>query len=111
MDDLQAKNKKIYVLEKIQLSKLNEDYIICKQHQNKAITEIRRAKRSFERNLSLNIKGDPKSCYAYVRSQSKSKTNVGPLINTSSMQVEDDEEKSETLNDYFSSCSVYDIID
>ena len=84
---------------KLQFSKLNEDYIIYKKHQNKAIKEIWRAKRSFETNLSLNIKSDPKSFYAYVCSKSKSKTNVEPRINTSHMQVENDEEKSEILND------------
>ena len=55
------------------------------------------------RNLSLNINSDPKNYYAYVRSKSKFKTNVGPLIKTSNMQMEDDEEKSEILKDYFSS--------
>ena len=41
--------------------------------------------------------------YAYVRSKSKSKANVGPLINTSNMQVKECGDKSNILNDYCSS--------
>ena len=95
MDDRALKVKKNMYWQKFKVSKLNEDYIIFKKHQNKAFKEIRRAKISFERNLSLSSKSDPKSFYASVRSKSKSKTNVGPLINTSNIQVENDEEKRE----------------
>ena len=51
----------------------------------------------------MNIKSDPKSLYAYVRSKSKTKTKVGPLIDSQNMQVEEDEQMCEILNRYFSS--------
>ena len=41
------------------------------------------------------------SFYAYVRS--KSKTKVGPLIDSQNMQVEEEEQMCEILNKYFSS--------
>ena len=40
---------------------------------------------------------------AYVRSKSKTKTKVGPLIDYQNMQVEEDEQMCEILNKYFSS--------
>ena len=51
----------------------------------------------------MNIKSDPKSFYTYVRSKSKTKTKVGPLIDSKNMQVEEDEQMCEILNKYFSS--------
>ena len=50
----------------------------------------------------MNIKSDPKSFCAYVRSKSKTKTKVGPLIDSQNMQVEEDEQMCEILNKYFS---------
>ena len=51
----------------------------------------------------MNIKSDPKSFYAYVRSKSKTKTKVGPLIDSQNKQVEEEEQMCEILNKYFSS--------
>ena len=51
----------------------------------------------------MNIKNDPKSFYAYVRSKTKTKTKVGSLIDSQNMQVEEEEQMCEILNKYFSS--------
>ena len=48
---------------------------------NRATSEYKKAKYSFEKKLASNIKTDPKTIYAYVRSKSKTKTSVGPLKN------------------------------
>ena len=64
---------------------------------------IRKVKKSFEKKLSVNIKSEPKSFYAYVRSKSKTKTKVGPLIDSQNMQVKEEEQMCEILNKYFSS--------
>ena len=45
--------------------------------------EMRRAKRSFEKKLAMNIDSDRKSFYAYVRNRSRVKPSVGPLSNDS----------------------------
>ena len=66
---------------------------------------IRKAAKLFEKKLSENIKSDPKSLYAYVRSKRKTKTKVGPLIDSQNMhmmQVEEEERMCEILNQYFS---------
>ena len=51
----------------------------------------------------MNIKSDPKSCFAYVRSKSKTKTKVEPLIDSQNMQVKEEDQMCEILNKYFSS--------
>ena len=67
------------------------------------MAEKPKAKKSFEKKLFVNIKSDPKSFYAYVRSKSKTKTKVGPLIDSQNIQVEKEEHMCEILNKYFSS--------
>ena len=62
-----------------------------------------RLKKSFEKKLYVNIKSNPKSFYAYVLSKSKTKTTVGPLIDSQNMQAEEYEQMCESLNKYFSS--------
>ena len=67
------------------------------------MAEIRKAKKSLQKKLSENIKCDPKSFYAHVRSKSKIKIKVGPLIDSSNMQAEKEEQMCEILNQYFNS--------
>jgi len=59
---------------------------------------------NFETKLcEKKIKKDTKSFYAYVRSRSKSKVKVGPLIGESGSTVNDSKEMAEVLNNNFSS--------
>ena len=74
------------------------DYVTYKKYQNRAVAEIRKATKSFEKKLSVNIKSDPMSFYAYVRSKSKTKTKVGPLIDSQNMPVEEEEQMCDILN-------------
>ena len=55
------------------------------------------------KKLASNVKTDPKSFYAYVRSKSKTKTSVGPLKNGDGVLISDDLQMSEILNSYFGS--------
>ena len=55
------------------------------------------------KKLASNVKTDPKSFYAYVRSQSKTKTSVGSLKNGDGVLISNDLEMSEILNSYFGS--------
>ena len=50
-----------------------------KMRRNEVCNEIRAAKKSFEYRLAQNIKEDPKTFYAYVRSRSKSRSGIGTL--------------------------------
>ena len=56
-----------------------------------------------KKKLSCNIKNDPKSFYAYVRSKSKSRSKVGPLLDGGNLLVDEDEQMCNILNNYFSS--------
>ena len=60
---------------------------------------------SFEKRLAYTIyvKTDPKSFYVYVRSKSKTKTNVVPLRNGNGVLTSDELEISQILNSYISS--------
>ena len=51
-----AKNKKYFYWKKIPESKLHADYVTYKKNQNRAVAEIRKAKKSFEKKLSVNKK-------------------------------------------------------
>ena len=67
-----------------------------------ADTEIRRAKRSFEKKLAEKIDTDRKSFYAYVRSRSHAKPSVGPLFSENQIPIKQDK-MAEEFNKYFTS--------
>ena len=64
---------------------------------------VRRYKKNFEIKLAKDIKTNPKSFYSYVRSKSKTKDRVGPLIDDKNNTVTNDVEMCKMFNDYFSS--------
>ena len=70
---------------------------------NRATSEYKKLSLALKKKLAGNVKTDPKSFYAYVRSKSKTKTSVGPLKNGDGVLVSDDLEMSEILNSYFGS--------
>ena len=84
-------------------SKTYNDLVEYKRAQNRAVKEYRKAKKLFEKNLTKNIKNNPKSFYAYCRSKMKTKDVVGPLKNKEGQYVTDNAEMSNILNDFFSS--------
>lgn len=55
----------------------------------------------FEEKFATDIKVNPKSFYAYVRSTTKVKDTAGPLVNSDGIQVSDHEEICHILNEYF----------
>jgi len=68
-----------------------------------AAVEIRRAKRSFERKLAANIDTDRKSFYAYVRSRSRCRSTVGPLVDDHGDTSVLPQDMAEKFNNYFAS--------
>jgi hypothetical protein len=69
--------------------------------QNKAVKEYRKAKRQFEKKLAKDIKSNPKSFYAYVRSKTKVKDVVGPLKDSNNQLISDNGLVCELPNEYF----------
>lgn len=74
-----------------------------KNLRNCITLEIRRAKEAQERKIADGIRVDPKSFYAYIRSNSQSRVRVGPLNGAHGDIVSDDLEMARILNGYFSS--------
>ena len=66
-------------MEKYHNSGSYNDLYEYKRVLNRGTSEYKKAKYSFEKKLANNVKTDPKSFYAYVRSISKTKTSVSPL--------------------------------
>ena len=66
-----------------------------------AAKEIRKAKRGFERKLAANIDMDRKSFYAYVRSRSKARVAVGPLVDDQGTIRSLPQEQAQEFNSYF----------
>jgi len=74
-----------------------------KKQANKASKAVRTAKRDFERKIAKNIKKDSKSFFKYVRSKTRVKSTVGPLLDDNDVLVYDDQKMGELLNTFFAS--------
>ena len=67
------------------------------------VNKIKLAKSKFEVHLANKIKEDSKTFYAYVKSKSRGKGNIGPLRDSGGKLVSDDRGMGNILNDYFGS--------
>ena len=72
--------------------------------RNKAVKTVRKAKLKFEKKLAKQVKEDPKSFFAYVRSKSKTKDKVGPLNDNNGSVATDNGAMCEILNTFFVLC-------
>ena len=71
----------------------NESYNdLCEYNRalNRATTEYIKSSIVLKKRLANNVETDPKSFYAYVRSELKTKTNVRPLRNRGGDFISDD---------------------
>ena len=74
------------------------------QHANKtARRELRKAEYKFEKKLAANIKQDTKSFYAYTRSKSKTKLQIGCVLAEGGQPLEKENDMAERFNHYFAS--------
>lgn len=67
-----------------------------------AKAELRKSRKNFEKKLAQNIKNDTKSFFAYARSKSKSKVQVGPLLHDDGNTLDSDDDMVQSFNDYLS---------
>ena len=84
-------------------TKKDTDYKKYKECRNSVVTELRKARKTFECKLAADIKNNPKSFYGYVRTVTKSKDRVGPLKDSSGTIIDDDRSMCDTLNNFFAS--------
>ena len=75
-------------------------YCVSRARVNKA---IRKEKRSKEMTIAKDMKTNPKKFYQYISSKSSKKDTIPDLIMSDGSRTKNDEEKSSTLNDFFSS--------
>ena len=97
--------KKRKLWDKYRQSKEHRDYLEFKAAEKKVKSEIRLAQKNFEEDLVSNLKQNPKAFYSYVRSKSKTKDTIGPLIDEVGTVTHDDKTMANILNRYF--CSVF----
>ena len=74
-----AKNMKYFYWNKFWESKVHRDYVTYTKYQNRTVAEIRKAKKSFEKKLSVDIKSDPKRFYATCVVRAKLKLKLDHL--------------------------------
>ena len=74
-----------------------------KRFRNQVNNSVASAKVEFESKLADNIKEDPKSFYAYVRSKCKNRGGVGPLKDEAGVMIDNNIGMSKLLNNYFAS--------
>ena len=81
----------------------DEGYANYKDALNLTTTEIRKSKRTLEKNWQVIYKNASKSFYAYVRSNQNVRDKVGPLENNRGNIISEGFQMAEVLNEYFSS--------
>ena len=64
---------------------------------------IRKEKKKREVNIAKNMKSNPKSFYQYISSKSTKRDNIPDLVKPDGTKTQNDQEKSSTLNNFFSS--------
>ena len=74
-----------------------------KKQANKASKAVKLTKTDFERKIAKNIRSDSKSFYKCVRSKTRVKSTVGPLMDNQGNLVVGDHEMSKMLNMCFAS--------
>jgi hypothetical protein len=64
---------------------------------------IRNAKRKFERRLADDRSRNSRPFYSYVKKKTKSRTAIGPLLNSEKKSITGEKEMGDLLNGFFSS--------
>ena len=92
--------------EKFLHCKSNQNYEDYKESRNRVITEMRKSKYEYEKNLASKIKTDSKLFWSYVRTKLKTKGKLGQLKTEDGTITNDSQVKAEVLNTYFASVFV-----
>jgi hypothetical protein len=71
--------------------------------EKEAAKKIRNAKRKLEKDLAAGSDKNNRKFAKYIKSKTKSRTTVGPLVNKDKKLITDEKEMAEELNKFFSS--------
>jgi len=95
--------KKYHAWKRYTYSRSYRDYQDYCRLRNKASKAVHYAKRQHEKGIASSAKLNPKSFWAYIREQTKTRSGIGDLKTPDGRTVTDDKEKAEVLNNFFSS--------
>ncbi|KAJ8042255.1 LINE-1 reverse transcriptase-like [Holothuria leucospilota] len=98
---LRAARKKRKCWRRYRVSKNSDDFAVYKKQELLVKNLVIDTKAKFEKQLAKEVKVNPKSFHAYVRSKQKVKEGVGPLQGNEGTLVTDHQDMANLLNDYF----------
>ncbi len=78
-----------------------EEHAEYKRIEKETANKIRNDKRKFERGLAYSEDKNNRKFTKYVKSKTKSKTTIGPLLNKDKKLITDEKEMAEELNRFF----------
>ncbi len=82
-------------------TKTGEKYLEFAKARNQARWATRKAKKAFEKQVARDAKSNPKSFWAYVKSQLKNKSTIPDLDKADGSRTQTEAEKAEALNQQF----------
>ncbi|XP_052806388.1 uncharacterized protein LOC128235622 [Mya arenaria] len=103
--------KKRHAWDKYLATRRNEDYEAYKIVRNRANDFVKNSKRQYERNISQKAKSEPKQFWRYVKSKTKSRSNISNLKRENGEFVRNDKEKVDLLNEFFTTVFTKENID
>lgn len=80
-----------------------EDYNKYARARNQAKTACKKAVKDFTKNISREVKNNPKAFYSYARSRMKTREGIADLVTEDGTKLTGNKEKADILNEYFSS--------
>ena len=100
---LRIRRKKYYHFKKWKESDQYLDYLRYARERDALRNLTRKLCKDFEKDISVNVKKNPKAFWRYVNSKLKSRTTIGHLTRPDGTETKTDEETAEALNQFFSS--------
>ena len=84
-------------------TKTDENKAAYKSLEKQTKKAVKNKKNALERKVAKEVKGNPKSFYAYVNSSKRNRSKIGPLKSDEGELVVDPEEQATILNDFYAS--------
>lgn len=93
--------KKYHAWKRFTYSHSYHDYEAYCKARNSATKAVRFSKKKFQKGVAECAKKSPKSFWAYVKDQTKSKGTIGDLVDNDGHVCTDDVDKAHVLNNFF----------
>ena len=102
-DTLKLKDLKAKLWKRYKQSRTHYDNQRYRRVKNELRTITRRLRETFESNIAIEVKNQPKKFWADVNSRTKTRSKIPPLKNDDGSKAITAAEKAEALNRFFSS--------